>query len=104
MGDIIIGKNTLESLSTGMYADPRAIYREYIQNATDSIDHAVSAGLMELDDAEIQITIYPYLGQRNGSCSGRSTQYSVRRRKFHERLYPKSRLSRHWAFRRSRLL
>lgn len=57
MGDIIIGKNTLESLSTGMYADPRAIYREYIQNATDSIDHAVSAGLMELDDAEIQITI-----------------------------------------------
>ena len=57
MNEIIIGKNTLESLSTGMYSDPLSIYREYIQNATDSIDHAVSTGLITLSDAEIQIII-----------------------------------------------
>lgn len=59
MSDIVIGKFTLESLSTGMYADPRAIYREYIQNATDSIDHAMRDGLVSKDDAEIHITINP---------------------------------------------
>ena len=59
MSDIVIGKFTLESLSTGMYADPRAIYREYIQNATDSIDHAMRDGLISKDDAEIHITITP---------------------------------------------
>lgn len=57
MSEIIIGKFTLESLSTGMYADPRAIYREYIQNATDSIDHAIRDGIIGRDEAEIHITI-----------------------------------------------
>ena len=59
MSDIVSGNFTLESLSTGMYADPRAIYREYIQNATDSIDHAMRDGLISKDDAEIHITITP---------------------------------------------
>ena len=36
--NIVIGKYTLESLTNGMYSDPLDLYREYIQNAVDSID------------------------------------------------------------------
>ena len=38
--EIIIGKYTLESLTNGMYSNPLDLYREYIQNAVDSIDSA----------------------------------------------------------------
>jgi hypothetical protein len=44
-GDPLIGKDILELLSSAMYIDPRAIYREYIQNAVDAIDAAFLAGL-----------------------------------------------------------
>ena len=40
MSEIIIGKHTLESLTSGMYADPYVVFREYIQNSTDAIDSA----------------------------------------------------------------
>jgi len=39
-GSIIVGKDILELLSSAMYIDPLSIYREYIQNSTDSIDEA----------------------------------------------------------------
>ena len=38
-----IGKNVIENLTTAMYEDLRIIYREYIQNAADSIDKAIRA-------------------------------------------------------------
>ena len=57
MSEIVVGKYTLESLSTGMYSDPRAIYREYIQNATDSIDRAIAEGIIDKSNAEIHIVI-----------------------------------------------
>ena len=38
---IKIGKFTLETLTTGMYDSPKDIYREYIQNAADSIDNEI---------------------------------------------------------------
>jgi hypothetical protein len=38
--EIVIGKDILELLSSSMYIDPMTIYREYIQNAADSIDEA----------------------------------------------------------------
>lgn len=38
--EIVIGKYTLESLTRGMYSNPLDLYREYIQNAVDSIDNA----------------------------------------------------------------
>ena len=57
MSEIVVGKFTLESLSTGMYDDPRAIFREYIQNATDSIDQAIKKGIVGKDEAEIHIMI-----------------------------------------------
>lgn len=44
--EYIFGANILENLTTGMYKDSRIIYREYIQNACDSIDKAVSCGLL----------------------------------------------------------
>jgi len=54
---IKIGKFTLESLTTGMYADPRIIFREYIQNATDAIDSAVKQGVIQQNEGRIDITI-----------------------------------------------
>ena len=50
MENIIIGKHTLESLTSGMYSDPFVIYREYIQNSADSIDEAIETGLLKLQD------------------------------------------------------
>lgn len=57
MKDIIIGKHTLESLTTGMYSDPFVIYREYIQNAADSIDAAFDMGVLCRGDEFIDVII-----------------------------------------------
>lgn len=38
--NVVVGKYTLESLTNGMYAMPLDLFREYIQNAVDSIDEA----------------------------------------------------------------
>lgn len=43
--DMRVSKDVLELLSTAMYPDPLALYREYIQNASDSIDQAIGEGL-----------------------------------------------------------
>lgn len=55
--DIQVGKYTLESLTTGMYSDPKIVYREYIQNSVDSLESAVNDGLIEKDSMRISITI-----------------------------------------------
>ena len=39
-----VGKDVIEILTTGMYVSPVTIYREYIQNAADSIDAARAEG------------------------------------------------------------
>lgn len=68
----IIGKNVIENLTLGMYENSLMIYREYIQNAADSIDKAINLGILkekqdqytvqnttDLDDKEkAQIDIY----------------------------------------------
>lgn len=54
---IVVGKNVLESLTTGMYSDNRIVYREYIQNASDAIDRAVRDGTLAKEEATIDITI-----------------------------------------------
>ena len=58
------GMYLLETLTAGMYNDPLAIYREYIQNAADSIDIALQTNPwnskrihVDLDPAEKSITI-----------------------------------------------
>jgi len=55
---IIVGKDILEILSSAMYVEPLAIYREYIQNAADAIDEARSIGILtprETGTVEIHI-------------------------------------------------
>jgi Histidine kinase-, DNA gyrase B-, and HSP90-like ATPase len=43
LGDeIVIGKDVLELVTGSMYVDPLCIYREYIQNAADSIDEGIN--------------------------------------------------------------
>lgn len=54
---IQIGKYTLESLTTGMYSDPESCYREYIQNAVDSFDAAISQQIIKAEDCRIEIVI-----------------------------------------------
>jgi hypothetical protein len=41
-----IGKDILELLGSGMYVEPISIYREYIQNAADSIEAAQQEGVL----------------------------------------------------------
>lgn len=53
--DIVIGKDILELLSSSMYVDPMTIYREYVQNAADSIDDARAAGV--LGEGAVSITL-----------------------------------------------
>lgn len=57
MKEPVAGKFLLEILTKGMYSNPMHIYREYIQNATDSIDKAISNGIIEASEAEIHISI-----------------------------------------------
>ena len=45
--DVIIGKDLLELVTSAMYVDPLTIYREYIQNAVDSIDEAKEMGIIK---------------------------------------------------------
>ena len=54
---IVIGKFTLESLTNGMYATCLDLYREYVQNAADSLDDAIENGLLEKKDSDIRINV-----------------------------------------------
>jgi hypothetical protein len=45
VGQIIVGKDVLELLTSAMYINPLTIYREYIQNGVDAIDEAVAPDL-----------------------------------------------------------
>ena len=55
--DLQVGKYTLESLTTGMYSDPKIVYREYIQNSVDSLENAVSLGILEKQSMRIDIIV-----------------------------------------------
>lgn len=52
-----IGKFTLESLTTGMYSDAKIVYREYIQNAVDSLEEAVELKIIEESHMRIDIIV-----------------------------------------------
>ena len=54
----IIGKDVIESLTSGMYEDSKFIFREYLQNAVDQIDKAVESGvLVTRQDGNVYIQI-----------------------------------------------
>src|SRR5579875_3836319 len=46
LDDIRVGKDVIEIVTSGMYVSPITVYREYVQNAADSIDAARSSGLL----------------------------------------------------------
>ena len=52
-----VGKNILDNLTTGMYSDSKVIYREYIQNACDQIDLAISRGILDANEGNVDIFI-----------------------------------------------
>lgn len=54
---IQVGKYTLESLTTGMYSDPKIVYREYIQNSVDALEAAVESNLIEPQSMRIDIIV-----------------------------------------------
>lgn len=70
MDGVIIGKHTLESLTSGMYSDPYVIFREYIQNSADAIDAAVDSGLLPAGAGRIHITLSPGEGRLSFSDNG----------------------------------
>jgi molecular chaperone HtpG len=55
--DFTVGKYTLESLTNGMYASPLDLYREYIQNAVDSFDEAITKGIDKRCNFNIEISL-----------------------------------------------
>ena len=59
MSNIVVGKYTLESLTSGMYSDPFVVYREYIQNSTDAIDEACRIGILKPGEERIDVEISP---------------------------------------------
>jgi hypothetical protein len=56
-GEVFVGKDILELLSTSMYVEPLSMYREYVQNAADSIEstEGISSDESLLHDVEISI-------------------------------------------------
>jgi len=57
---VVVGKDILELLSSAMYVDPLSIFREYVQNAADSLDEATRLGLYRNGaNPSIQITVDP---------------------------------------------
>lgn len=58
-GKIVIGKHTLESLTSGMYSDPYVVFREYIQNSVDSIDIAIQKKVLKSGEDQILVQLLP---------------------------------------------
>ncbi len=54
---VIVGSYSLESLTTGMYEDPRHCIREYVQNGYDAIRSARSDELIGVSDGTVIISI-----------------------------------------------
>lgn len=59
MEKLLIGTGLMDCITQGLYHNPLNIYREYIQNAADSIDEAERLGILEHGKGEITIDIQP---------------------------------------------
>lgn len=78
----IIGKDILELLSSSMYVNVLSVYREYVQNAADSIDVAKESGLLSRVAGRVHLSIDP---QRRVARI-RDNGVGLRRMDFTERL------------------
>ena len=54
---MIIGKHILDTISIGMYNYPLMVFREYIQNSADAIDHLRRTSKNKVSNSKIEITI-----------------------------------------------
>ena len=54
---IVVGRQILDIVTSGMYNDPLMVYREYVQNAADAIDTAVSEGLLKQNTGQIDVRV-----------------------------------------------
>src|SRR2546423_4519602 len=80
---LIIGKDLLELLSSSMYVDSMAIYREYVQNAADAVDEARQMGLLApMDSGKVKI----FLDVNNRTIRIRDNGVGIGRDEFEERL------------------
>ncbi|KAF0118287.1 MAG: molecular chaperone HtpG [Rhodospirillaceae bacterium] len=83
--EIVIGKDILELISSAMYVDPLTIYREYVQNAADSIDLARADGVLGPDEAG-RVDIILDLAQGTRSVKIRDDGSGVSNSEFAQRL------------------
>lgn len=59
-GEVVIGKDILELLSSAMYVDPMSVYREYVQNAADAVDDARRLGQLVAGEAgRVEVNLEP---------------------------------------------
>lgn len=57
---IVVAKDLLDLLTGAMYINPFSALREYVQNAVDAIDDAVSAGVLEsTSKGRIDVSVLP---------------------------------------------
>lgn len=84
LSDVLVGKDILELVSSAMYVDPLTIFREYVQNAADSIDDAKSAGNLKGTRGKVWITLD--LSEQNRSVKIRDNGAGVRNKDFARRL------------------
>lgn len=54
--EVKVGKDILDLITTSMYVDPLNVYREYIQNAVDSIEVALEQSLSFEDEPKVNIS------------------------------------------------
>jgi len=78
----IIGKDILELLSSSMYVNVLSVYREYVQNAADSIDIAKESALLSKRAGLIHLTV----DQQRRVARIRDNGVGLRRNEFIERL------------------
>lgn len=78
----IVGKDVLELLSSSMYVNVLSVYREYIQNAADSIDTAKESGLLSRNAGRVHLSVH----QQRRVARIRDNGVGVRRDEFVERL------------------
>ena len=78
----IIGKDILELLSSSMYVNVLSVYREYVQNAADSIDIAKESALLSKRAGRIHLSV----DQQRRVARIRDNGLGLRRNEFIERL------------------
>ena len=59
----LVGKDLLEQLMFSLYPEAETIYREYLQNACDSINEALATGLLSENEGHVSIQIEKYVNR-----------------------------------------